>query len=465
MMRENGSVSTLPVAVIGGGACGLSAALALADAGISVTVFEASPQLGGLSADSTAGAARLEHIYHHMFTSDSELLNLFERFDLMDGLHWHEPANAIYKDKRLHPFTSPFDLLRFKAMPFSARVRTGILVLMARFWKNPWKLDRITAREWLIRLGGQAAYDCLWEPLLRSKFDSDAEAVSGTWIWNKFKLRGASRAKGIAKESLGYPEGGFMPLFHRMEQAILDSGGSIRTGVRVGCVDKQAEQDFVLKAESDNHGEPAADLGHYRQVLYTGAPETFPPLLDEETKRRLMHTPETHVAFGPTAIRHKANLCLRIAMDRSLSPWYWTTVADLDIPFVVLVEHTRLMGPDPYGSHQVYLSRYLDASDPLYAASDETVKTTFLAGLKRIFPDFDEACVRGTELTRSRYAQPVATVGSGSRRAPAEVDPAGLYLASMAQIWPEDRGLNYAIRAGSGIGRMMADAGQKRQVP
>jgi len=445
-----------PAAIVGGGACGLAAALALADAGIPVTVYEASPAIGGLSTDSEAGGSRVERIYHHMFTSDKELLCLFERFGLLDSLKWYEPANAIYKDGKLHPFTSPADLLRFSAMTFSARVRTGAMVLLARLWKDPWKLDRMTARDWLVRHGGKTAYACLWEPLLRSKFDQDAEQVSGTWIWNKFKLRGASRAKGISRESLGYPDGGFMPLLERMAQAVREAGGTIRTGVRVCGIQQGADGGFTLSLEENAAGGLIHAKKHCSQLLFTSAPETLPPLLDDPLRTRMLQQPAAQTAFGPDSIRHKANLCLRLSLKNSLSPWYWTTVADPEIPFVVMVEHTRLTGTGPYGSHLVYLSRYLAPADPLYAASDEFVKHAFLKGLKRIFADFDEASILEAELTRSRFAQPVATVGSGSRRAPAALRPPGLFLASMASIWPEDRGLNYAVRLGTETGSLMA---------
>jgi hypothetical protein len=33
----------------------------------------------------------------------------------------------------------------------------------------------------------------------------------------------------------------------------------------------------------------------------------------------------------------------------------------------------------------------------------------------------------------------------------------GLYLASMAQVFPEDRGTNYAVREGRRAGRLIAD--------
>ena len=62
-------------------------------------------------------------------------------------------------------------------------------------------LESQTAMDWLMKRAGRDSYHKIWEPLLASKFDEDADLVSATWIWNKFKLRGASRGKNISKEN------------------------------------------------------------------------------------------------------------------------------------------------------------------------------------------------------------------------------------------------------------------------
>ena len=89
---------------------------------------------------------------------------------------------------------------------------------------------------------------------------------------------------------------------------------------------------------------------------------------------------------SPQRIRYKANICVLLELSQSLSPYYWITVAQEGLPFVLIIEHTNLVGLKNYNSHVVYLSRYLDISDPLYSASDDDIINEFADGLKRYFP-------------------------------------------------------------------------------
>ena len=61
-----------------------------------------------------------------------------------------------------------------------------------------------------------------------------------------------------------------------------------------------------------------------------------------------------------TGLSYLSAVLIILELDRSLSPVYWLNVADRSIPFVGVIEHTRLIGPEHYGGkHIVYLSNYL----------------------------------------------------------------------------------------------------------
>lgn len=144
-------------------------------------------------------------------------------------------------------------------------------------------------------------------------------------------------------------------------------------------------------------------------------------------------------------VRYKGDLCLVLRLAKSLSPYYWTTVCE-DLPFVVVVEHTHLTGPDPYGGHVIYLSRYLDVTHSLWIQSDGEIFRQFTQGLKTLYPAFDLRDVLDWRLRRTRYAQPVITCGYKERQPAMQTPAPGVFLAGMAQIYPEDRGMNYAVR-------------------
>lgn len=422
----------LKIAVIGAGFTGLSAGYRLSQEGHEVTFFEKAAGIGGLASAFPVGMDYLDSFYHHIFVTDSELLDLARELSINDKIHWYEPKNAIFSDDRIFPFTTPFDLIRFSPISLISRIRMGLLVLGSKYIKDYKPFENITAKEWIIKRSGRDSYEKVWGPLLRSKFDKDADNVSGTWIWNKFKLRGSSRGRSKVKELLGYMDGGFVVLAKALEEKIRDNGGSF-------CLDTTVKE---LRKASEDLWEVITDKGTkiFDSVLFTAAPELLAricPILPENYKKSL------------EAIKYKANLCLTLELSESLSSYYWITISQEGLPFVLIIEHTNLVGMRGYGSGIVYLSRYIDASDPFYSASDEEITKTFLKGLKMVFPSFKEDSIMKTTLNRARFAQPVSTLGYGERIPDIRTCEPGLFLASMAQIYPEDRGLNYAIRLGN----------------
>ncbi|SHJ14735.1 NAD(P)/FAD-dependent oxidoreductase [Thermoclostridium caenicola] len=422
------------VGIIGGGLTGLTAAYRLVKKGVSVTVFEQAAEPGGLAASMDLGTVSLERFYHHIFTSDKYLLDLCRELGLDSLVGWFEPRNAIFIDNRLYPFTSPMDLLRFTPMSLASRIRTGLLTLASRFVRDYKPFESQTAKDWLIKRAGEQSYRKVWEPLLASKFDRDADLVSAVWIWNKFKLRGASRGRNINREKLGYMKGGFAQLISKLSEEITEAGGIIRLNCPISGIRCLPDGGFSLDGCPDGE--------KFDRALFTGSPQQLAALdtpLDAG-QRRMM-----------SELKAKANLCLNLELDRPLSDYYWITVAQRDIPFVLIIEHTNLVGMDNYPSHVVYLSRYVDQQDAIWQKSDHEIEAIFLDGLSRVFPGFDRAWIKRSTLSRAPYAQPVIT-RHYSRLVPSiktAVD--GLYLASMAQIYPEDRGMNYAVRLGTTV--------------
>jgi hypothetical protein len=73
-----------------------------------------------------------------------------------------------------------------------------------------------------------------------------------------------------------------------------------------------------------------------------------------------------------------------------------------------------------------------------------------------MFPDFRREWVTNHHVWRARFSQPIAEPGY-SKLIPAEETPFdNVRITSMAQIYPEDRGTNYAIREGRRVGKLLA---------
>ncbi len=157
-------------------------------------------------------------------------------------------------------------------------------------------------------------------------------------------------------------------------------------------------------------------------------------------------------------IQYLANLCVVLELDRSLSETYWLNVNDPDFPFVGVIEHTNFEPIKTYGGrHIVYLSKYLAESDPLYAMSDAEILEYSLPHLQRTFPDFSPAWILASHVWHARFAQPIVTRGYRGRIPDSKTPLEGFYIATMAQIYPEDRGTNYAVREGRAVARKVSE--------
>lgn len=416
------------VGIIGGGATGLAAGYYLSPEH-EVVIFEAAPVPGGLVRSEPVGEGRVEEFYHLLLPSDQDLVRLIGELGLSSDLLWHTPSSSIYIGGKLYPFTSPRDILSFPELSLSRRLALGLMVYRAR-WRKDWRsLDRISAREWVIRQAGRGVYDKVWAPLLHSKFDRDADRVSAAWLWNKFKLRGTSKNKTMSSELVGYLEGSFTRIYDRLGEKIRAAGGEIRCGSRVEALK-------IL---------PGGGL----EIAVPGDPERFDAIIaavaPAELARICPDLPEDY-RLRLEKVKYKANLCFRLELSRGLSPYYWILAADDSLPFVAVIEHTNFASLPGSDSRLVYLSRYLDPDDNLFSASDREIEELFISALKRMFPDLADGEIKSSALFRARYAQPVTSVGYLDLLPPPVTPVPGLYLASMAQIYPQDRGQSYAVK-------------------
>jgi protoporphyrinogen oxidase len=433
-------MSESDVIVIGGGFCGLAAAYELTKRGFRVTVLERDPEVGGLAGTFEVNGTRLEKFYHHWFTNDAHVMQLIADLGKQDQILLRSTRTGMYFANNFFKLSTPFDLLRFTPLSFPDRIRLGLLALKARRVDDWRKLESLTAAEWLRSMGGEKVYRVVWEPLLRGKFGDVADEIAAVWFWNKLKLRGGSRGKG-GGEQLAYYKGGFAALAEAMVEAIRAGGGEVLTNAPVTGV--QVESGRATGVVTKDGVRPA------RAVIAT------PPL------PIVANLLEPHVSSAYRdqllRIRYLANVCLVLELDRSLSSTYWLNVNDPGFPFVGVIEHTNFEPKSTYGGrHIIYLSKYLPESDDLFKMDDSELVKYSLASLRRMFPSLEDGWVLQAHVWRARYSQPIVERGYSKLIPPIETPIDFLYLASMAQIYPEDRGTNYAIREGVRVGEQIA---------
>ncbi|KQP11883.1 NAD(P)/FAD-dependent oxidoreductase [Pseudorhodoferax sp. Leaf267] len=438
---------TTRVAIVGGGFAGLSVAYELAKAGVPVTVLEAEAELGGLAAAFEVEGEQLERFYHHWFTNDLAVMGLIEDLGLQSHVQINPTNTGVYYANRFFKLSTPLDLLRFEPLGLVDRIRLGLLALRARRVKDWRALEDKTAEQWLRELGGENVYRVVWEPLLNGKFGPVAKRISAVWFWNKLKLRGGSRGKG-GEERLAYFSGGFVALVEALAARIRELGGRIETGAPVRQIRPGAAGGWVVEC--------AGGTVQCEQVVATPAL----PLVADMVGSWASADYQAQLR----RIEYLANTCLVLELDRPLSSTYWLNVNDPSFPFVGVIEHTNFAKAESYGGrHIVYLSKYLPHTEVLYAMSADALFAYATPHLKKMFPAFDPAWVLKHHVWKARWSQPVVEQHY-SRLIPSEQGPRpGFWLCSMAQIYPEDRGTNYAVREGRRLGRQLA--GQIGPVP
>ncbi len=424
------------VVIVGGGFTGLTAGFVLSKKGHKVRIIESDLVAGGLAGTfQFSDGVRLEKFYHHWFNNDAYVPELVKELGMEGSVITLPTHTGMYFNGRLWKLSTPLDLLRFTALSFTDRIRLGLLVFQVRRIKNWRSIEHLSIREWLEALCGKNVYRVVWEPLIKSKFSVYSESVNAVWMWKKLVLRGSTRNENGGEE-LCYFRGGFGCLADAMVKAIEQAGGEVTLGKKVTGVCSEGNRLVALKTEDDEVSG--------RQYLFTPA---FPIIAD------IFHgAAESGWLESLRRVSYLGNMCLVLRLKYSLSETYWLNVNDPGFPFVGVIEHTNFDTTENYGgNHIAFLSRYLAVEDPVWGYSEDQYVDFALEHLKRMFPKLDRSWVIECRVWRAEYAQPV-TERNYSKYVPSRETPfRNAYISTMAQIYPEDRGTNYAIREGREI--------------
>ncbi len=363
------------VAVLGGGALGLTAAHRLAQRGAQVTVIEKEHELGGLAAGFRPGpdTAYLEKFYHHLFRSDKEIQALIAELGLSDKLLWLDQfTGTLYHGQVYSTFRGVADVLRFKPLSLLSRLRLGAGVAYLKAEPDYRRLRRSSAQQWIKRWMGKQVYEVLFGPLLESKFGKFAPQVAAPWFWARIHCRSVQ---------LGYLKGGFQQIYNRLGEEIRKAGGEIRLGTAVTRIAPQPDGTIRIDT-ADTHE-------IYDKVIATLPTRLFTRLTEGLPERYL-----GRYDWGSALGAH----CVILALDRPLMDGvYWMNINDPGFPFLAAVEHTNLMPTSDYGGrHLLYLGNYLPMDHRYFKQSDAETIAEFLPHLKKLNPAFDPSWV--TEL-------------------------------------------------------------------
>jgi len=429
--------------VVGAGLAGLTAAYRLAIAGQKPLVLERYQSAGGLARAIEVEGEAIDALYHHIFSGDEAYIALAAELGLEQEIEWLPSKMGVFTEGRLWDFGTPASLLRFRPLSFAAKTLFAAWTLYLQRVKRPGKFEDLKASQWIRTHMGEEVWEKIWGPLLKQKFAEMAEEVAMVWLWRKISLRGASRSRSGMGERLGYMRGSFIRLIDELCRRITDLGGRVELAQEVRRINRQEEGTFILETAKES-------LTAFRVLAAVPAKDFLVMaghLLESDERKKI------------ASLKTTGALCTFLEMKHSLTPYYWLNIVDAEMPFGGLIEHTNYVPRTRYGNrHILYISRYLFTGRDEFQEAPSAVMKRYLPALKRVNPDFDESWILRMRHFRAESAQPVVTLGYRKKIPPMKTSAEGLFFCTMAQIYPEDRGQNYAVVYGQRAAKLLLES-------
>lgn len=431
----------MKIGIIGAGLAGLTAAFDLAKAGHEVSIFEASEQPGGLANGfkDDSWDWPLEKFYHHIFESDHEILKLAEEIGVRDKVFFPRPTTSVIYDEMIVPFDSPIRWITFPGFNLIDVARYGFVSAYLRFTK-PWRqLEKVTADSWLQKWYGEKIHKMLWQPILIGKFGPYYKDVNMAWMWARLHVRSMK---------LGYFEGGFQAFVEALTAVVQKKGVQLHFNCPVNQIKKAESGQIKLQTPNAHFNFDAVLTTTSPHLLSKMAPALPKSYLEQLLKLKSMGAVVMTLALKQSLLTDKT-YWLNIpasSPDKSQNP----------IPFLALVEHTNFIDKSHYNDdHLIYCGDYVVPEHEYMSLSKDELETRFAEALTKINPAFSKDWIRQSWLFRASYAQPVPLLHH-SNNIPALRTPVdGLYFASMSQVYPWDRGTNFAVQIGRTVAKHM----------
>jgi len=426
----------MKIAIIGAGFAGLTAAYDLRKAGHEVTIFEAAEYVGGLASGfkEPHWDWSVEKFYHHWFQSDESMLGLIEELGWDDKVIFPRPLTVmLYRDK-FYPFDSIINALLFPGLGFGLdKIRFGFVGLFLRL-TNDWKsLEKVTADSWMMKWAGRQVYEQMWKPLLVGKFGPFHRDVNMAWMWARIKAR-TSR--------LGTFEGGFQNFADMFADKLREMGVEIKLGISVRFIKKNQGPGLSIDA--------GGAVESFDKVLVTTSPNLM--------AKMCLDLPESYLE-GLLELKSMGAVVMVLSLKHQLSKdgYYWFNLPkEAGYPMLALVEHTNFVSKEYFGGdHILYAGDYLELGHEYFAMRDEELLETFLPAFQKINPEFSQDWIKKVWVTKTNYAQPVPLVNHSKNIPSIQTPIEGLYFASMSQVYPWDRGTNFAVEIGRRVARLM----------
>jgi hydroxysqualene dehydroxylase len=439
------------VVVVGGGLAGISAALAAADAGASVTLLERRGKLGGLTWSFLRRGRSFDNGQHVFLRCCTAYRQFLTRIGAEDQVFLQPtldvpvlaPGGRRAHIRRAHlptPLHLAPSLVRYGHLSLAERIRLGPAVgALRRLDPNDPALDAISFGQWL-RERGQSprAVANLWNlitlPTINVSADEASLALAAMVFRTGLLDDTTSGDIGWSRVPLSQLHG------DNSVTALAAAGVEVRLGATVGALDTESDRPVVSVGDEAI----AADA-----VILATPPDVTAALVAE-------------LAPAVEALGASPIVNVHLVLDRPVSDL--AIAACVDSPVQFFFDRTASAGAS--GSEQC-LSISLSGADEYVGRRPEELVSTFFAALGDVLPEARRAHLVDGVVSRERSATFRAVPGTAAHR-PAidEVRPGVVVAGAWCDTgWPATmegavrsglRAASVAIEARSGAGDLAA---------
>ena len=405
--------------IVGGGITGITCAYYLAQLGHSVVLIEKEKELGGFSGSFLLAGGFLEKYYHYIIESDEDILQLIDRLSLSSELLWSDIKRGLFSGG-IYPFNSNRDIFSIGTLNLIDKMRLYLSMTGLGRIKDFKSLEGISAEKWLRSSGGSGLFRSFWTSILKNKFENDYSQVGAVYLWSNYRN---------IHRKIGYLRGGFQRIFEVMREKISGKGGTIKTSTVVKNI--SITHDGTIRVSTEK------DFLNFDRVIVTVPLPVFMKMVKDLPVEYAMNLNE---------IKYMNVLSVILELNKSLSDNYIIQSCDLSYPFSEIVEYTRLFSSEYFdGSNMIYILKYLEQGNVYMNYSIQKLLDDYIPFLKRVCPAFEKDWIKKQYVFRLDYAYPVITYNY-QRLVPDIVSPVkGVYLATRAQIYPEEININSCI--------------------
>ena len=433
----------MKTAVIGGGLAGITAAIALAQAGTEVTLLEAKPRLGGATMSFTRDGLVIDTGQHVFLRCCTAYRGLLDRL----GMAAHAPIQPRFdvtvvapaRRARMRRARVPAPLHMLPALlgyPFlslaeRSRISRAALAFKRLREEDP-AADEIRLGDWLAARGqDERTRRVLWDLFSISSLNvpGDDAALSLAAVVVKTGLLGDADAADIGVPALSLGE------LHGSAAARLlgKLGATVRLQTKVAAIEPKGETGFLIRL-GDSGDQLLADA-IVLAVPHEQAARLVPPgALPAETV-------DGWAGLGAAPIVNVHVIYDRPVMDVPFA-------AAVDSPVQWVFDRTRISGMHARGDNGQYLAVSLSAADEYVNMTVAELRDKFVPALAEIFPAAREATVTEFFVTRERRATFRQVPGTAKLRPKAATALPGLVLAGSWTDtgWPDT--MEGAVRSG-----------------